>query len=73
MSIDAKKSKGSFDSLDEFRLHIALKVSTNQYGYEKESKILTVPYYYFSFLLDSGFDEYAWLLNIKRLSVSGFS
>ncbi len=54
--IDAKKNKGKLNSINEFRLHnqkdIAIKVSANQYGYDKENKILTIPYYYFAFFLN---------------------
>lgn len=54
--IDSKKTRGSLNSLKEFRLHnkldIAIKVSKNQYGYNKENRILTIPFYRFSFLLD---------------------
>lgn len=55
--IDAKKSKGSLNSILEFRLHncndVIIKVSTNKYGYDSKNKILTIPYYYFSFLLEN--------------------
>ena len=30
-----------------------IKVSMNHYGYDKDNDILTLPYYYFSFYLDS--------------------
>ena len=55
--IDAKKTKGSLKSLEEFRIHnkknLAIKVSNNQYGYNEENMILTLPYYYLSFFLNS--------------------
>ena len=55
--IDAKKTKGSLKSLEEFRIHnkknLAIKVSDNQYGYNEENMILTLPYYYLSFFLNS--------------------
>lgn len=54
--IDAKKSKGSLDSINEFRSHntndIVIKVSKNKYGFDEKNKILTLPYYYFSLFLD---------------------
>ena len=55
--IDAKKKKGTLSSLEEFRNHnkrnIAIKISENQYGYNEDNMILTVPYYYFSFYLNN--------------------
>ena len=49
--IDVKKSKGSLNSLDAFANHnsyeAAIKVSTNNYGYNAERKILTIPFYMF--------------------------
>jgi hypothetical protein len=54
--IDAKKNKGSLNSINEFRNQykkdIVIKVSNNHYGYNSENQILTIPYYYFSFFLD---------------------
>lgn len=54
--IDAKKNKGTLNSINEFRCHnkndIIIKVSSNKYGYSKDNKILTIPYYYFSFFLN---------------------
>ena len=54
--IDVKKSKDKMSSLEEFRQHnkkdVAIKISSNQYGYDKQQKLLTVPFYYVSFLLD---------------------
>ncbi|MDY6431223.1 MAG: AAA family ATPase [Bacilli bacterium] len=54
--IDVKKGKDKMSSLEEFRQHnkkdIAIKISSNQYGYDKQQKLLTVPFYYVSFLLD---------------------
>lgn len=54
--IDAKKSKGSLDSINEFRSRntndIVIKVSKNKYGFDEKNKILTLPYYYFSLFLD---------------------
>ena len=55
--IDIKKSRGSLNSLIEFRTHnkknIVLKVSSNKYGYDKNNEILTLPFYYLPFYLDS--------------------
>ncbi len=52
--IDVKKNKGSLNSLKEFREHnkktTAIKISSNQLGYNKENDILTVPLY-MTFLL----------------------
>jgi len=55
--IDSKKSRGSLNSLGEFRFHnkneLAVKVSMNRYGFDGQNKILTIPFYYFSFYLNS--------------------
>ena len=55
--IDSKKSKGSLNSIDEFRAHnkkdLVIKVSMNKYGLDETNKILTLPFYYFAFYLDS--------------------
>ena len=57
--IDAKKNKGSLNSVEEYRSHnpkdAVIKVSANQLGYDEKQKILTVPYYCFSFFLNSNF------------------
>ena len=54
--IDAKKKKGTLSSLEEFRNHnkrnIVIKISENQYGYNEDNMILTIPYYYLSFYLN---------------------
>lgn len=54
--IDVKKGKGRLGSLAEFRTHnkkdLAIKVSANQYGYDEDSQVLTLPFYYLSFFLD---------------------
>lgn len=54
--IDAKKNKGSLASLDEFVNHnkykLAIKVSANNYGYNKEKRLLTIPYYYMPFVAE---------------------
>lgn len=53
---DTKKKKGSLNSLSEYRNHnkkeLAVKVSANQYGFDRDQMLLTLPYYYVSFFLD---------------------
>ena len=53
---DVKKRKSSLNSLSEYRCHnvkdLAIKVSSNQYGYDSEQKLLTLPFYYVPFYLD---------------------
>lgn len=55
--IDVKKSKGRLDSLEKFKNHnklfMAIKISENKYGYDKTNKILTIPFYYVPFLIDT--------------------
>lgn len=52
--IDVKKGKGTLNSLQRFSNHnkfeFAIKVSTNNYGYNEEQKLLTVPFYYLPFI-----------------------
>ncbi len=47
--INVKKSRGSLNSADEFRNHnqtnTIVKVSSNYYGYDEHTKILTLPFY----------------------------
>ena len=54
--IDIKKGRKGLDSLEEFRKHnkrtMAIKVSSNHYGYNKEQELLTLPFYYVSFFLN---------------------
>lgn len=54
--IDAKKSKGGLGSLEEFRNFngncTAIKISSNNFGYNKENNILTVPHYEVFLLAD---------------------
>lgn len=54
--IDVKKGRGALNSLNEFRYHnkkeLAIKVSKNQYGYNKDEQILTIPFYYLAFMLN---------------------
>lgn len=52
--IDVKKGKGTLNSLAKFSEHnkfeFAIKVSRNNYGYNSEQKILTVPFYFLPFV-----------------------
>ncbi len=54
--IDVKKGRSNLNSLKEFRAHnsngLAIKISSNQYGYDQETNLLTLPLYYLSFYLD---------------------
>lgn len=54
--IDVKKGKSSLNSLKKYRDHnsnkIAIKISSNNYGYDKENRILTIPLYQAFLLLD---------------------
>lgn len=59
--IDVKKGRGTLNSLQKFanhnRFEFAIKVSKNNYGYDAEQKLLTVPFYFFPFVaeeLESG-------------------
>lgn len=51
--IDVKKGKGTLNSLEKFSNHnkfeCAIKVSKNNYGYDAEKKLLTLPFYFFPF------------------------
>lgn len=51
--IDVKKGRGTLSSLEKFSNHnkfeLAIKVSKNNYGYNAEQKLLTLPFYYFPF------------------------
>ncbi len=53
--LDVKKTKGSLNSLEKFKEHnklmIAIKISTNKIGYNENTKILTIPFYFVPFLL----------------------
>ena len=55
--LDVKKNKGSLDSLFKYREinknELAIKVSQNKYGYNEDNKLLTLPFYYLGFYLDS--------------------
>lgn len=52
--IDVKKGRGSLNSLEKFYHHnhyaCAIKISRNNYGYETERKLMTVPFYFFAFI-----------------------
>lgn len=51
--IDVKKGRGTLNSLGKFANHnkyeFAIKVSKNNYGFNSEQKILTIPFYFFPF------------------------
>ena len=48
--IDVKKGRGTLNSLEKFANHnkfeYAIKVSKNNYGYDEEQKLLTIPFYF---------------------------
>ena len=52
--IDVKKGRGILNSLEKFSNHnkfeYAIKVSKNNYGYNPEQKLLTVPFYFIPFV-----------------------
>lgn len=52
--IDVKKGRGTLNSLEKFSSHnkfeYAIKVSKNNFGYNAEQKLLTVPFYFFPFV-----------------------
>ncbi len=54
IAIDVKKNKGKLNSLEDFRncngKATAIKISSNNYGYDSENDILTIPLY-MTFLL----------------------
>ncbi len=51
--IDVKKGRGTLNSLEKFSNHnkfeYAIKVSKNNYGYNDEQKLLTIPFYFVPF------------------------
>lgn len=53
--IDVKKTKGRLNSLNKFcehnKLDYAVKISKNNYGFDAENKILTMPFYFLPFFL----------------------
>ena len=52
--IDVKKGRGTLNSLEKFsnhnRFEYAIKVSKNNYGYNPEQKLLTIPFYFIPFV-----------------------
>ena len=52
--IDVKKGRGTLNSLEKFSNHnkfeYAIEVSKNNYGYNPEQKLLTVPFYFIPFV-----------------------
>ena len=54
--VDVKRGRGTLNSLAKFADHnkfeFAIKVSRNNYGYDENKKILTVPFYYFPFVAE---------------------
>ena len=52
--IDVKKGRGTLNSLGKFSNHnkfeFAIKVSKNNYGYDPEQKLLTIPFYFIPFV-----------------------
>lgn len=52
--IDVKKGRGTLNSLEKFSNHnkfeYAIKVSKNNYGYNSDQKILTIPFYFIPFV-----------------------
>lgn len=54
--IDVKKGRGILNSLEKFSNHnkyeFAIKISKNNYGYDDSQRIMTVPFYYASFLAE---------------------
>lgn len=52
--IDVKKGRGTLNSLAKFANHnhfaCAVKISKNNYGYDPEQKLLTVPFYFTPFI-----------------------
>lgn len=54
--LDVKKGKGVLNSLDKFSnqnsFEMAIKVSKNNYGYDHEKKLVTIPFYFMPFLAE---------------------
>lgn len=52
--IDVKKGRGTLNSLKKYsnhnKLEYAIKVSKNNYGYNPEQKLLTIPFYFIPFV-----------------------
>lgn len=51
--LDVKKGRGTLNSLEKFSNHnkfeYAIKVFKNNYGYNPEQKLLTIPFYFIPF------------------------
>ncbi len=54
--VDVKKGRGVLNSLEKFSNHnkyeCAVKISSGNYGFDENKKILTIPFYFASFLAD---------------------
>lgn len=54
--IDVKKGRGMLNSLEKFSNHnkfeFAIKVSRNNYGFDDKQRLLTVPFYFCSFIAE---------------------
>lgn len=52
--IDVKKGRGTLNSIEKFSNHnkfeYAIKISKNNYGYNAEQKLLTIPFYFIPFV-----------------------
>lgn len=52
--INVKKGRGVLNSLGEFANHKkfedAIKISKNNYGYNADQKLLTIPFYFVPFI-----------------------
>ena len=52
--IDVKKGRGTLNSLEKFSNHnkyeCAIKISKNNYGYDSDKKLMTIPFYFVPFL-----------------------
>lgn len=52
--IDVKKGRGTLNSLEKFsnrnKFEYAIKVSKNNYGYNPDQKLLTIPFYFIPFV-----------------------
>lgn len=52
--LDVKKGRGTLNSLEKFSNHnkfeYAIKVSKNNYGYNREQKLITIPVYFIPFV-----------------------
>ncbi len=54
--IDVKKGRGVLNSLEKFSYHnkyeCAVKISSGNYGYDEQKRLLTVPFYFASFVAE---------------------